>query len=44
MLLSVQETTFVNRARLSDGEKCALQVNDIIQIGSVQLQLKGAEP
>jgi serine/threonine protein kinase len=33
--------TFVNRARLPPGQKHPLQENDIIQIGSVQLQVKG---
>jgi serine/threonine protein kinase len=32
--------TFVNRARLSPEQKQPLQENDLIQVGSVQLQLK----
>jgi hypothetical protein len=38
--LNSSNGTFVNRIRLHPGQKLALQVNDIIQIGTVQMKVK----
>jgi hypothetical protein len=37
--LNSSNGTFVNRARIYPGQKCNLNVNDVIQIGTVQLKV-----
>lgn len=38
--LNSSNGTFVNRARIYPGQKCPLGVNDVVQIGTVQLKVK----
>jgi len=37
--LNSSNGTFVNRARIYPGQKCDLNPNDVIQIGTVQLKV-----
>ncbi|MGE3808037.1 MAG: FHA domain-containing protein [Gemmataceae bacterium] len=38
--LNSSNGTFVNRARIYPGQKCPLNVNDVVQIGTVQMKVK----
>ena len=38
--LNSSNGTFVNRARIYPGQKCPLNVGDVVQIGTVQMKLK----
>jgi len=38
--LNSSNGTFVNRQRIYPGQKCPLNVNDVVQIGTVQMKLK----
>lgn len=38
--LNSSNGTFVNRSRIYPGQKCPLKINDVIQIGTVQMKVK----
>ena len=38
--LNSSNGTFVNRARIYPGQKCPLNVGDVVQIGTVQMKVK----